>query len=126
MAEAAPGQVPYRPAAVLAYNQSLVVLSKELAVKAGIHPKYEEVAARCACGNTFTTRSTKSELHLDICNACHPFFTGRQKLIDTEGRVDRFTKRFGAQSAAAVKEAAKANKAAKVAKAGRKSSSASA
>jgi large subunit ribosomal protein L31 len=89
-------------------------------VKAGIHPNYEEVVARCACGNTFTTRSTKSELHLDICNACHPFFTGRQ--IDTEGRVDRFTKRFGAQSAAAVKEAAKANKAAKAAKSARRSS----
>lgn len=97
-------------------------------MKAGIHPKYEEVAVRCACGNTFTTRSTKPELHLDICNACHPFFTGRQKLIDTEGRVDRFTKRFGAQSAAAVKEAAKANKASKAAKAtkGRKTASATA
>ncbi len=92
-------------------------------MKAGIHPKYEEVAARCACGNTFTTRSTKNELHLDICNQCHPFFTGRQKLIDTEGRVDRFTKRFGAQSTAGVKEAAKANKAAKAAR-GRKSASA--
>jgi large subunit ribosomal protein L31 len=93
-------------------------------VKPGIHPKYEEVAVRCACGNTFTTRSTKSELHLDICNVCHPFFTGRQKLIDTEGRVDRFTKRFGAQSAAAMKEAAKAQKAAKAAKNSRKSASA--
>jgi len=95
-------------------------------VKAGIHPKYEAVAVRCACGNTFTTRSTKSELHLDICNQCHPFFTGRQKLIDTEGRVDRFTKRFGAQSAASIREAAKANKAAKAAKVSRKSASASA
>lgn len=93
-------------------------------MKPGIHPKYEEVAVRCACGNTFTTRSTKSELHLDICNVCHPFFTGRQKLIDTEGRVDRFTKRFGAQSAAAMKEAAKAQKAAKAAKNSRKSASA--
>ncbi len=93
-------------------------------MKAGIHPKYEAVAVRCACGNTFTTRSTKSELVLDICNACHPFFTGRQKLIDTEGRVDRFTKRFGAQSTAGVKEAAKANKAAKAAKTSRKSASA--
>ena len=82
-------------------------------MKPGIHPKYKEVAVRCACGNTFTTRSTKPELHLDICNACHPFFTGRQKLIDTEGRVERFTKRFGAQSAAGVKEATKATKAAK-------------
>jgi large subunit ribosomal protein L31 len=79
-------------------------------VKAGIHPKYHEVEVRCACGNTFKTRSTKPELHLEICNQCHPFFTGRQKLIDTEGRVERFTKRFGAQSAETVKAAAKARK----------------
>ena len=92
-------------------------------MKEGIHPKYHEIEARCACGATWKTRSTKPELHLEICNNCHPFFTGRQKLIDTEGRVDRFTKRFGAQSAAGVKEAAKANKAAKAAKT-RKSASA--
>jgi large subunit ribosomal protein L31 len=95
-------------------------------VKPGIHPKYQEVEARCACGNTFKTRSTKSELHLEICNQCHPFFTGRQKLIDTEGRVERFTKRFGTQTAAARKEASKATKAAKTAKAGAKSKKASA
>jgi large subunit ribosomal protein L31 len=85
-------------------------------VKPGIHPKYEEVEVRCACGNTFTTRSTKKELHLEICSNCHPFFTGRQKLIDTEGRVERFTKRFGTQTAAARKEADTAAKAAKAAK----------
>jgi large subunit ribosomal protein L31 len=96
-------------------------------VKPGIHPKYEFVDVRCACGNTFRTRSTKHELHLDICNACHPFFTGRQKLIDTEGRVERFTKRFGAQSAATRKEAEKATKAAKTAAASKsKKASASA
>jgi large subunit ribosomal protein L31 len=95
-------------------------------VKPGIHPNYKEVDVRCACGNTFKTRSTKHELHLDICNACHPFFTGRQKLIDTEGRVERFTKRFGAQSAAARKEAAKTTKAAKAAAAKGKKGSASA
>ena len=82
-------------------------------VKEGIHPKYEEVDVRCACGNTFKTRSTKPELHLEICSACHPFFTGRQKLIDTEGRVERFTKKFGAQTAAQRKTAASAAKAAK-------------
>jgi large subunit ribosomal protein L31 len=103
-----------------------VRLAEELAVKPGIHPKYQEVEARCACGNTFKTRSTKSELHLEICNQCHPFFTGRQKLIDTEGRVERFTKRFGTQTAAARKEASKATKAAKTAKAGAKSKKASA
>jgi large subunit ribosomal protein L31 len=65
-------------------------------------------------------------LHLEICSQCHPFFTGRQKLIDTEGRVERFTKRFGTQTAAARKEATKASKAAKTAKAGAKSKKASA
>ncbi len=100
-------------------------------MKEGIHPKYAEVEVRCACGNTFKTRSTKPELHLEICSACHPFFTGRQKLIDTEGRVERFTKKFGAQTAgqrktaeAAVK-AAKA-KAAKTAKTAKKAPAASA
>ena len=88
-------------------------------MKEGIHPKYQEVEARCACGNTFTTRSTKPELHLEICSACHPFFTGRQKLIDTEGRVERFTKRFGAQTAAGRKKQVTANKAAKATKAGK-------
>jgi large subunit ribosomal protein L31 len=62
-------------------------------VKEGIHPKYYDIEARCACGATWKTRSTKPELHLEICNNCHPFFTGRQKLVDTEGRVDRFQKR---------------------------------
>jgi large subunit ribosomal protein L31 len=94
-------------------------------VKPGIHPKYQVVEVRCACGNTFKTRSTKPELHLEICNQCHPFFTGRQKLIDTEGRVERFTKRFGSQSAEARKAAAKATKAAKETK-GKKAKSAEA
>jgi len=89
-------------------------------VKQGIHPKYEEVEVRCACGNTFKTRSTKPELHLEICSACHPFFTGRQKLIDTEGRVERFTKKFGAQTSAQRKTAETAAKAAKRATTGSK------
>jgi large subunit ribosomal protein L31 len=84
-------------------------------VKEGIHPKYHDVEARCACGNTFKTRSTKPELHLEICSMCHPFFTGRQKLIDTEGRVERFTKRFGAQTSETRKAAAKTAKTAKTA-----------
>src|SRR5215467_15670038 len=74
------------------------VCARSEVVKPGIHPKYYEVEARCACGNTWKTRSTKQELHLEICSNCHPFFTGRQKLIDTEGRVERFTKKFGAQT----------------------------
>ena len=77
-------------------------------MREGIHPKYHVVEARCACGNTFMTRSTKPELHLEICSNCHPFFTGRQKLIDTEGRVERFTKKFGVQTSESRKQAAKA------------------
>jgi large subunit ribosomal protein L31 len=79
-------------------------------VKPSIHPKYHEVTARCACGHSWKTRSTKPELHLEICSNCHPFFTGRQKLIDTEGRVERFTKKFGAQTSESRKKAAKATK----------------
>ena len=71
-------------------------------MKQGIHPKYEEITVTCACGNSFKTRSTrKDELHLEICSACHPFFTGRQKLVDTAGRVDRFNKRYGKKTEAA-------------------------
>ena len=80
-------------------------------MKAGIHPEYHEVTVHCACGATWKTRSTKKDLHLEICSSCHPFFTGRQKLIDTEGRVDRFTKKFGAQTVEARKAAAKEAKA---------------
>ena len=85
-------------------------------MKPGIHPKYNEVEVRCACGNTFKTRSTKPELHLEICSNCHPFFTGRQKLIDTEGRGERCTKRFGTVTAADRKKAENAAKAAKAPK----------
>ena len=67
-------------------------------LKEGIHPKYYEIEARCACGATWSTRSTKPELRLEICSSCHPFFTGKQKLVDTEGRVERFTKKYGAQT----------------------------
>ena len=64
-------------------------------MKSGIHPAYEEVNVVCACGNTFKTRSThKGDIRVEICSNCHPFFTGRQKLVDTEGRVDRFQKKF--------------------------------
>jgi len=63
-------------------------------MKAGIHPAYNELSVICACGNTFKTRSThKGDVRVEICSNCHPFFTGRQKLVDTEGRVDRFRKR---------------------------------
>lgn len=64
-------------------------------MKQGIHPQYEKSVIKCACGAEFETSSTKKDIHLDICSKCHPFFTGRQKLVDTGGRVDRFNKRFG-------------------------------
>ena len=79
-------------------------------MREGIHPQYQEVTVHCACGATWKTRSTRKDLHLEICSNCHPFFTGRQKLIDTEGRVDRFTKKFGAQTVEKRKTAAKAAK----------------
>lgn len=66
-------------------------------MKEGIHPKYEKTVVRCACGAEFETRSTKENIRLDICSNCHPFFTGKQKLVDTGGRVDRFKKRFNIQ-----------------------------
>ena len=63
-------------------------------MKDKIHPSYQETLVTCACGNQFKTKSTKKEMRLDICSACHPFYTGKQKLLDTAGRVDRFKKRF--------------------------------
>ncbi|MBA3987934.1 50S ribosomal protein L31 [Aliidiomarina maris] len=66
-------------------------------MKEGIHPKYEAIKVTCSCGHSFETRSTRTEdLHLDVCSECHPFYTGKQKVLDTGGRVDRFKKRFGA------------------------------
>jgi large subunit ribosomal protein L31 len=64
-------------------------------MKAGIHPTYELATVTCSCGNTFTTRSTKSELRSELCSECHPFYTGKQKLVDTGGRIDRFERRYG-------------------------------
>lgn len=63
-------------------------------MKEGIHPKYVECKVHCACGQSWTTRSTKNEIQVEICSACHPFFTGKQKLIDTAGRVERFQKKY--------------------------------
>jgi large subunit ribosomal protein L31 len=64
-------------------------------MKEGIHPEYEVVTATCACGNSFQTRSTRKELTVDVCGACHPFYTGKQRLVDTQGRVERFRKKYG-------------------------------
>ena len=79
-------------------------------MKQGIHPNYVECTVRCTCGNTWKTRSTKSELTVDLCDKCHPFYTGQQKLVDTGGRVQRFSDKFGGAAAAQL-ERAKAEKA---------------
>ena len=68
-------------------------------MKQGIHPELHLVTATCACGNTFQVHSTKEKLRLEICNECHPFFTGKQKLVDTAGRVERFNRRYGKRAA---------------------------
>ena len=74
-------------------------------MKPDIHPDYMDCTVTCACGETFTTRATKAEMKLDICSKCHPFFTGTQKIVDTEGRVERFIKRYGLQEKYAEKSA---------------------
>ena len=68
-------------------------------MKADIHPNYTECKVTCACGNKFVTRSTRNEIKVDICSACHPFFTGSQKFVDTAGRVDKFRKRYAKKAA---------------------------
>ena len=76
-------------------------------MKQDIHPEYVVATVHCSCGNTFTTRSTRSDLRVEICSNCHPFYTGKQKLVDTGGRVERFQRRYAKQQAdqaAAVKE----------------------
>ena len=77
-------------------------------MKEGIHPEYVVSTVRCSCGNQFETRSTKPELHVEICSNCHPFYTGKQKLVDSGGRVERFNRRFDKKSEAAKAEASKA------------------
>jgi large subunit ribosomal protein L31 len=64
-------------------------------MKEGIHPQYGEAQVSCACGHTYTTRSTRNEIRLEICSACHPFFTGKVKLLDTAGRIEKFQKKYG-------------------------------
>lgn len=71
-------------------------------MKAGIHPEYKDITVTCTCGNTFTTRSTLGEaLQIEVCSSCHPFYTGKQKMIDTAGRVERFNQKYGKKQAAA-------------------------
>ena len=64
-------------------------------MRQGIHPEYVDAIVRCACGNTFETRATKPDLHVEICSNCHPYFTGEQRIVDTAGRVERFKRRYG-------------------------------
>ena len=64
-------------------------------MREGIHPEYGEAHVSCACGHTFTTKSSRSEIRLEICSACHPFFTGKVKLVDTAGRIEKFQKKYG-------------------------------
>lgn len=72
---------------------------RKVDMKADIHPDYHTVQAVCACGNTFETRTTTATIHVEICSACHPFYTGRQKIIDTAGRVERFNQKYGLKRA---------------------------
>jgi large subunit ribosomal protein L31 len=74
-------------------------------MKKDIHPNYVEATVHCSCGNTFTTRSTKKELHVELCSQCHPFYTGKQKLVDSGGRVDRFKRRLEKKAEPAAKAA---------------------
>lgn len=71
-------------------------------MKADIHPEYVEATVTCSCGNSFTTHSTVSTLQVELCNECHPFYTGKQKLVDTGGRIDRFERRYGRRKQAKV------------------------
>ena len=82
-------------------------------MKPGIHPEYVESTVHCSCGNTFTTRSTRPELKVELCSECHPFYTGKQKFVDTGGRVQRFSDKFG-NAAAVVREKEAAEKVARV------------
>ena len=97
-------RVYYTKFSAQAYEKALIgfrlsydsIAAKEVKImKEGIHPKYQKATVTCVCGNTFVTGSTKPELRVEICSKCHPFFTGKQKLVDAGGRVDRFKKRYG-------------------------------
>ncbi|MCI0340378.1 MAG: 50S ribosomal protein L31 [Planctomycetales bacterium] len=82
-------------------------------MKSGIHPRYRTATVTCGCGEKFTTRSTKEHIGVEICSKCHPFYTGRQKFVDTAGRIEKFQKKYGWNVAETAKAAAGAAKAAK-------------
>ncbi len=85
------------------HTHRLYTAKEVIIMKKEIHPNYNEISVTCACGNVFQTRSTGQDLSIEICSACHPFFTGKQKLVDTAGRVDRFNKRYARGTAEAAK-----------------------
>ncbi len=78
-------------------------------MKKGIHPEYKEAVFSCACGNSISTRSTSGDIKFDICSGCHPFYTGKQKLVDSAGRVDKYIRRYGKTSVAKVGKEKKAD-----------------
>ena len=73
----------------------MINLKEGISMKPKIHPKYEECTISCACGNTFKTRSTTGDMKVEICSTCHPFFTGKQKILDTAGRIEKFNRKYG-------------------------------
>jgi large subunit ribosomal protein L31 len=84
-------------------NLLLLIYSifRRFKLKEGIHPQYKETTVQCACGETFTTKSTSQKIQVDICSKCHPFYTGKQKILDAEGRVEKFKKKYAKAAAAA-------------------------
>jgi large subunit ribosomal protein L31 len=81
----------------------LALTSRSRTVKPDLHPSYKKITAICACGNSFETRSTAASIHVEVCAQCHPYFTGKQRLVDTAGRVDRFRRKYQTEPAAAPK-----------------------
>jgi large subunit ribosomal protein L31 len=91
------------PAAFPARTPPRAVLAPEDIMKETIHPKYTEIEVACSCGNKFKTRSTVGKsIHVEVCSVCHPFYTGKQKVVDTAGRIDKFRQRYGTKGARAV------------------------
>jgi large subunit ribosomal protein L31 len=82
------------------YHRSRVPETEEPPVKSNIHPVYRTLTVKCACGNSFETRSTSDNIHVEVCAQCHPYFTGKQRMIDTAGRVDRFRRKYQTETAA--------------------------
>jgi large subunit ribosomal protein L31 len=100
--ETSPLRDPFKVAAQRSarYHARLSKRSARAPMKSGIHPEYKEITVTCSCGNSFVTRSTLGrDLHVEVCSQCHPFFTGKQKIVDTAGRVDKFRKKYARKSA---------------------------